>query len=494
MVRAGATLRPETGRSDVSDLHELTADQQLAGIRAGTFSPRELVDHYLDRVERLDGRIGSFITVLGDEARIAAAEAEAVRRTTPAEDLPPLFGLPIAIKDLHPTAGIRTTMGSAAFADFVPAVDGVAVNAIRRAGAILVGKTHAPEFGPCCYTQSELAAEAVTPYDLGRSASGSSGGSAAAVAAGLVGIAHASDGAGSTRTPAANCGLVGYKPSRGRVSPAIPSFASLGIEGPVARTVADAALLLDVMARPAAGDLYPAPDGEPNSFRKAASAQPPRLRVARYRDPGLDAEVHPDCVAAYEKATALLGELGHEIVDIDHPLGTTGMADLLEPMASLFAVGVATTVRTMVPPDRRELLRPLTTYYVARGERTDVIGYALALGQLVSAASATLRAFASYDVVLTPTTTAPPMPCGAFRLDDAEQALAAMWQWTAFTPLASLTGQPAVSLPVHVGGDGLPVGVHLTAQLHRDEVLFSLGAQLEGAVGWQDRHPEVWRS
>ncbi len=478
----------------MSDLHELTAVQQVAGIRAGELSPRELVEHYLDRIERHDAQLGAFITVLADEAREAAANAEDVLKQTSPEELPPLFGLPIGIKDLHPTAGIRTTMGSAAFADFVPDVDGPAVGAIRRAGAIVIGKTHAPEFGPCCYTQSDLAPEAVTPYDTTRSASGSSGGSAAAVAGGLVPIAQASDGAGSTRTPAANCGLVGFKPSRGRISPPIPSYISLGIEGAVARTVADAALLLDVMSELDPGDLYPAPKKEPDGFRKAASTEPRRLQIARYRDPGLDTEVHPECLTAYEKATALLAELGHEIVDIDHPLGPTGMGEMLDPLVTLFAVGIDVTVRTMVPADRRELLRPLTKFFLARGERMGAADYALSLAAMVTAAAATLRAFAPYDCVLTPTTTAPPTPCGTFRLDDGDQACAAMLNWSAFTPPANLTGQPSVSVPFHMTADGLPVGVLLTGRLHQDELLVSLASQIEPAIGWQDRHPEMWRA
>ncbi|MCA1704366.1 MAG: amidase, partial [Actinobacteria bacterium] len=432
----------------MSDLHELSALEQVRGMRAGEVSPRDLVEHYLDRIDRHDATLGTFITVIGDEAREAAVAAERMLAKTGVEALPRLFGLPIAIKDLHPTAGIRTTMGSAAFADLVPDADGVAVGAIRRAGAIVLGKTHAPEFGPCCYTQSDLVPEAVTPYDLTRSASGSSGGSAAAVAAGLVGLAHASDGLGSVRTPAANCGLVGLKPSRGRVSAPVPSFISLGIEGPVARTVADAALLLDVMAEPNPGDLYSAPPLAPDAFSVAAATEPRRLRIARYSHPGFDVRVNPQCLSAFERASELLEDLGHHVTDIDHPLGPTGIQDLLEPILSLLGVRMVMAVRAMVPPDRRELLRPLTKFFVELGEHVGGAQYGAAISQLESVTSSTLRAFAPYDAVLTPTTTDLPMPCGTFRMDDGREAAGAMLGWSAFTPLANLTGQPAVSLPL----------------------------------------------
>lgn len=475
------------------ELHDLTATQQASGVRSRDVSPLELVDHYLERIDRYDRPLGAFVTVLAEQARKTAHEAETQLARSSPDELPPLFGLPIAIKDLHPTAGIRTTMGSAALSEFVPDTDGVAVAAIRDAGAIVVGKTHAPEFGPCCYTQSDVAPEAVTPYDSERSASGSSGGSAAAVAARLVGVAHSSDGAGSTRTPAANCGLVGLKPSRGRVSPGVPGFAAFGTEGPIARTVEDAALLLDVMARPHAASLYPAPQRQPTHFREAASTAPGRLQIARYRDPGLDQAVDAECIAAYEQTSRLLESFGHEIVDIEHPLGATGMAALMDPLATVFAVGLATMVGSVVAPERRHLLRPLTQYFVRRGESTSGPAHAVALGTLAAAAASAVASFAPYDAVLTPTTTQPAMLCGAFRLDDGEEAIEAMWRWTAFTPLANFTGQPAISLPVHATPDGLPIGVLLTSALYHDDLLLSLGNQLEEALSWQHRRPDLTR-
>lgn len=472
------------------ELHDLTATQQAAGINAGELKPSELVDHYLERIDRFDEPLGAFVTILADEARAAARDAEAQLRGS-GDELPPLLGVPIAIKDLHATAGIRTTMGSAALADFVPQAETGAVGPIRRSGAVILGKTHAPEFGPCCYTQSDLAPEAVTPYDIERSASGSSGGSAAAVAARLVGFAHSSDGAGSTRTPAANCGLVGLKPSRGLVSPPVAGFASFGIEGPMARTIEDTALLLDVMAQPQTGDLYPAPSGPADRFRKAAARSPKRLRIARYRDPGLDDEADPECVTAYERASRTLEDRGHEIVDITHPLGATGMEPLKDALATAFAVGMAAMVKTAISPDRHDLLRPLTHYYVRRGEATPAPDYALALGQLAAGASAAIASFAPHDVVLTPTTIEPAMPRGAFRLDDGDQAIDAMWRWTVFTPLASMTGQPAISLPVHVTPTGVPVGVHLSSALYNDGLLLALGTELESVIRWQDRQPDL---
>jgi amidase len=246
------------------ELHDLTALEQAAAIRSGDISPTELVEHYLDRIDRLSDVTGAFITVTDELARKQAKLAESRLGD---DDLPLLFGVPTAIKDLNQTAGIRTTFGSATMEQFVPDVSDEVVLRLERAGMISLGKTNTPEFGSPCYTEPDVAPPARTPYDLDRMAGGSSGGAAAAVAAGLVPFAQGSDGGGSIRIPASCCGLFGLKPSRGRISggPVYGDPVGLGTAGPLTRTVRDAAAMLDVMAGPAAGDpswAPPLPAGE----------------------------------------------------------------------------------------------------------------------------------------------------------------------------------------------------------------------------------------
>ncbi|MEP6815375.1 MAG: amidase, partial [Marmoricola sp.] len=295
----------------MTELHDLSALEQGAAIRRGETTAAELVDHYLDRIARLSEDLGAFVTVTGDAARRSAS-------TLTGEG--PLAGVPTAIKDLNQTAGVPTMFGSALLRDFVPDVSDEVVLRIERAGLVSLGKTNTPEFGSPCYTEPDVAPPAVTPYDTSRMAGGSSGGAAAAVAAGLVPVAQGSDGGGSIRIPASCCGLVGFKPTRGVISSA-PTYGDpvgLATNGPLARTVRDAAALLDVMAGRAVGDPTWAPV-EP--YLVACDHEPGRLRVARFVAPVIaEADVDPECRTAWEHASRLLEELGHEVVDVEVPV------------------------------------------------------------------------------------------------------------------------------------------------------------------------------
>jgi amidase len=267
--------------------HDLTALEQRDALRGGDISSKELTEHYLARIDRYDEQLGAFVEVTADLARIEAAKADDALH---AGDHSPLLGMPIAFKDLHFVAGVPITMGSTAIDPMVMPVDAWTVGLLRQAGSVTLGTTHAPEFGAPCYTHSDVVGRpAVTPYDTTRYAAGSSGGAAAAVAAGLLPAAHGSDGAGSIRLPAAACGLVGLKPTRGRVSTApLPSFQSWTTEGPLTRTVADAGLLLDVMANPPASELHRRGRERDESFLDAALSPPPRHRkIAVWTDNGL---------------------------------------------------------------------------------------------------------------------------------------------------------------------------------------------------------------
>lgn len=466
----------------MGQLHDLTGLEQAAAIRAGETSPAELVAHYLERIDRLSGEFGAFVTVTADRAREAAAR--------PLVATGPLAGVPTAIKDLNATAGVRTTYGAALFADNVPDFSDELVLRLERSGLISLGKTNTPEFGSPCYTEPEVAPPAVTPWDTTRMAGGSSGGAAAAVAGGLVPLAQGSDGGGSIRIPASCCGLVGFKPSRGRISgaPMYGDVTGLATAGSIARTVRDAAALLDMMAGRVVGDPFWAPE-EAQPFLKACDREQTRLKVARLATPVIaEAEVAPECRRAWEDASRLLADLGHEVVDIDPPMPAAAVPTFEVCWAVLTALSTAN-----LSAEQRTRLRPLTRWLGERGEQVSAPRFGLALGELRRVAARTLTELAAYDVVLTPTLAALPLPVGALR-DDADSAadFEAQKRFTPWTSMWNVTGSPSVSLPLHHTDDGLPVGVMLAAAPGADALLFALAAQIEEAAPWRDRVPPCW--
>lgn len=475
----------------VAETHDLTALEQAAAVRARKLSPVEIVEHYLDRVQRHDARLGAFVTVTPEVAVEQARAAErAVMEADGTGTWPSLYGVPVPIKDLAMVDGVPTTFGSAAYDDFVPPVDDGVAARVREAGGILLGKTNTPEFGLPCYTESAVAPPARTPWDPQRSAGGSSGGAAAAVAAGLAPVAHGSDGGGSIRIPASACGLVGLKPARGRVTngPHLQDVTGLPVHGPLARTVGDVAALLDAMAGQAPGDPYwvpPLPEGR--TFLSAADREPGRLRIGCYRQPVLtETEVHPDCVAAYENAVELLIELGHDVVEVAPPFGP-------DSVPSFETVWTVLAAANPVPPEREERLMPLTRWMRDRGSRIDAPDHAAALAAMQRLTREAVRATAAYDAVLTPTLAQPPAFVGALR-DDADPARDFENQkaFTPFTAPYNVTGQPAISLPLHWNDEGLPIGVMLAGRPAEEVTLISLGAQLERARPWRERHPSLW--
>lgn len=470
-------------------LHDLTMLEQAAAVRAEEVSPVELTEHYLRRIDELDATLGAYVTVTADRALADAAADEAALLERPS-DLPALHGVPVPVKDLAATRGVRTTYGSAAYARFVPDWDDTVVALLRAAGTVLLGKTSTPEFGAPCYTEPAVAPPARTPWDLTRSAGGSSGGAAAAVAAGLASAAHGSDGGGSCRIPASVCGVVGLKPSRGRVSlgPVKADVSGLPTDGVLARTVADCAALLDAIAQPVPGDPYPAaplPPGE--TFLAAAGRDPGRLRVARYLDPVIDdAPVHSECAQAYEHASWLLERLGHDVEDVPRPFDPA-MVPVFE------VVWAVLTTLTPVAPSDEQLLRPLTRWLRGRGAATSAPQFALAMVAMQQAARRAVAALAPYDAVLTPTLAQPPVPVGALR-DDADPArdFAAQERFSPYAAVWNVTGMPAISLPLWWSSDGLPIGVMLAARRGEEARMLALAAQLEAAEPWRDRHPPRW--
>jgi amidase len=473
----------------MTQLHDLSALELAAAIRRREVSPTEAARHCLDRVDRLDAEVGAFVTLTPDAALAEAAAAERTLRTGSGR-LPPLLGVPTAVKDLNMVKGVPARLGSRVYADFVPDYDDAVVTLMRAAGLISIGKTATPEFGLPCYTETDLGPPARTPWDLERLAGGSSGGAAAAVAAGFLPIAQGSDGGGSIRIPAAVCGLVGLKPSRGRVSrgPLDLDATRLGVLGPLARTVRDAAVFLDAVSVPQPGDPDrppPLPDDE--TFLAACDRDPGRLRIGRYLDSPMDTELDPQVRAAWADTGRLLAELGHEVVDTTAPVPR----EAVPAFERVWSVSAATVP---VPPGREEELRPLTRHLRARGRAVTGPQFADALGQLNVHARRGIAGSAGFDAVLTPTVAMLARPVGWFTADgDPAADFERQKAFTPYTAMYNTTGQPAISLPLCTSTEGLPIGMMLAGRPGGEAMLLALGAQLEAARPWRERIPEIWR-
>ncbi len=477
----------------MTQIHDKTALELARAIRQGELSPVEITDHYLDRIDRLNEQTGAFYTVTADLAREQAKAAEQAvadsRKQGTQDALPPFTGVPIPIKDLNLVAGVRATFGSTLLADNVAEEDDYVVAELRKAGIVITGKTATPEFGLPCYTETKIGPPARTPWDLTRSAGGSSGGAGAAVAAGLAPAAQGSDGGGSIRIPASVCGLFGIKPSRGRISggPLMPDLFGLSTDGPLTRTVADAAALLDAMTCSYPGDLYsvPAlPAGE--SFLGHASREPGKLKIGRSAKnvvPG--AAVHDDCMAAYEDASKLLADLGHEIVDMELPFGDDAV-----PMFEYLWYTMATLAP--VQPEQEAELLPLTRYLRGRGLKVQAVELIFAQAYLQSVTRNAISVLNAYDAFLSPTLASPPVPVGYFDEVDPAENFERQKRFTPYTALYNISGQPAVNLPLYVNADGLPIGVMLAGRIGDEATLISLSAQVEAARPWRDRHPAIW--
>ncbi|OLT26424.1 amidase [Nocardiopsis sp. CNR-923] len=474
----------------MTQIHELPAHRLADLVRSRELSPREIAEHCLERIERLDPAFGAFVAVSPEQVLEQARYAEKrVMRDTP-EALPALLGVPLPIKDLDQMAGAPTTFGSRAV-DPVPApVDDGPVAALRSAGALLLGKTNTPEFGCTCYTENDVAPPSRNPWDTDRTPGGSSGGAAVAVAARLAPVAHGSDGGGSLRIPASACGLVGLKPTRGRVSggPHRPDLVGLSTSGPLARSVLDAALLLDAMAGSRPGDLYTAPPLAPDeTFADHARRDPGRLRVGRYADAGsVGAPVHPDVLAAYDAATELLVGLGHDVEEIPTPGDAHFGSAFAEDFGVLWA---AMASAHPVDPGRERELRPITQWLRARARATPVPAYVAACARLQKGVRSLIAATEPYDVLLSPTLALPPTPIGHFDRGGPEQEFRRMSEFTPFTSVYNVSGQPSASVPLHQSPDGLPIGVMLTGRMGGEGTLLSLAAQLEAARPWAHRLP-----
>ncbi|RMI32984.1 amidase [Nocardia stercoris] len=463
----------------MAELHELSALEQGAAVRSGEVGVVELVEHHLARIARLNPESHAFLTVTVEQAR-AAARAFAGSEF---EQASPLAGVPTAIKDQLGVPGTPTTFGSAAFRDHRPEIESAGTALLRRGGLISLGKTNLPEFAAGLYTDNDLTGSVRSPWDRTRTAGGSSGGAAVAVATGLVPVAHGTDGGGSIRIPSSACGLFGLKASRGRVSngPNGIDVTGLSCHGPLARTVRDAAAFLDVLAIPQTGDPYRAQQLPPGqTYLAAADAEPGRLRIGAYAT-----GAGPEAARAYREAIDLLVGLGHDVIEIENPA---------EPaVAEAFAVVWSIQqLHHQVPPEREELLRPISRWWREFGRQVTGERLFAALATLQLGGRRALTAFAPYDAILTPTLAQlPPSPDWFTAPDDRLVELARQGEVSPYAGLFNVTGQPAASLPLHWTEDGFPVGVTLAGRPAGEAQLLSLSAQLEAARPWAHRRPPV---
>jgi amidase len=448
----------------------LPALEQARLIREQAVSPVEIVEEYVQRIERIDPVLNSYVTVCADQALAQA------RDPRPG----PFSGVPLPIKDLAETAGIRTTYSCRAFADYVPAKDAALVRRIRDAGFIILGKTNTPEFGTTAVTESDLNGICRNPWNPSHTPGGSSGGAAAAVAAGLAPLAQGGDGAGSIRIPASCCGLFGIKPTRGRTSTApFGNVHGFAVYGPIARTVADAAALLDVISGPEPGDPHAAPPPE-RSFLEEVGVPADRLRIALVLDPPSRTRVDPVCANTAREAGALLEELGHDVEEV--------YVDWGEDLRELFTV-VWQTIPTLYVSDTSQL-EPLNAALAARALATSSAEYLRGYSLLQQYGRRVAAFCAGYDVVLTPTLALPPVPVGWVREpEDPWEQYARAIEFAPFTAPVNVAGLPAVSIPISWTQEGLPVGVQLVASANEEPVLLRLCAQIEEARPWADTHP-----
>jgi amidase len=468
----------------------LDAVTQAEMVRKGDVTPRELVEAAIARAERVNPQLHAILTPLYDKARKAAADPNLPRG--------PLHGVPFLLKDIMGySAGDPYHMGMAALRDFVAPHDTYVAQKVRAAGLVVIGRTNVPELGTIPSTEPLAYGPSHNPWDLTRSPGGSSGGSAAAVAAGVVPVAHGNDGGGSIRIPASVCGLVGLKPSRGRSSlgPDLgDGVGGLSVEGSVSRTVRDTAVLLDVIEGLMPGDPYVAPAPQ-RPYREEVGADPGSLRIGIMRvAPAGATMVDADCVAATEDAAKLLASLGHRVED-SHPAALDEM-ETFQHFGIMFAVATARILdgvgdllgRTLGADD----VEPFNWTLAEMGNAVSARQYLRTVDWLFGYSRRVAAWWADgFDLLLTPTVPEPPWTLGGFHGIDPMMAGLRSQTLCAFTGPFNMTGQPAISLPLFWNAAGLPIGVQLVGAYGREDVLLRVAAQLEAARPRADRHPPI---
>ncbi len=465
---------------------------ELAGmVRSGEISASELVQTSLERIEEFNPRLNAFVDIDGERA------LDAARAIGPGDERP-FAGVPIAIKNNRPVSGLRLTYGCPLLKDFTADYDHNVTRRLRDAGFVVVGSTTLPEYGILPTTETRLFGPTRNPWDVQRSPGGSSGGAAAAVAAGMVPVAHGNDGGGSIRIPAACCGLVGLKPQRGRIS-AAPELGEslLGIDGVLSRTVADTAAILDVLAGYEVGDASWAPPPA-RSFAAAAAAVPERLRIALTTLPPLaEAAVDPQCARAVQDAAGLLRELGHDVQEVDPPWQVDGITELFSAVFCTH-VGLSIAFSGIVAGRgaggiSEEDMEPLSwAIYSMVGKLNAVEGFGATV-RLQAFTRQLVEFLEPYDALLTPALAERPLMLGTLDpyASNPFEAFTRAGLYTPFTPIFNASGQPAISLPLFQGEDGLPLAVQLAAAPAREDTLLALATQLEEARPWAQRRPAL---
>ncbi|MBM3661889.1 MAG: amidase [Actinobacteria bacterium] len=464
-----------------------TAIDLAAAIRRREVSPVEVLDEYLSEVDRLNPVLNAVVFRDDDRARAEAQAAADLVTSRDAADLPPFCGVPVPIKDLDDVEGWPTSYGSLGTADGPVDQDSLEVERLEDAGFVLMGKTATPEFGAISCTESQRFGATRNPWNTDHTPGGSSGGAGAAVAAGMAPVAHASDGGGSIRIPASCNGLVGLKPSRNRVLGRVESLHGASTNGVLTRTVADTAAVLDVLGAPDPGSWNFAPP-EDTPFRDAVREDPGRLRIRLCAENALGLEPDPAVVDAMDAAGAQLEALGHH-VELAPPHWPDAAAFLTSFLIvwSTISAGTPIVDETKLEPHVRADRVSARTY--------DAITYVESLQQLQLASRQFTEQFGrDFDVLVSPTMAVLPPRVGAIWLGAEEEPSAPIANATpmaCYTAVFNVTGQPAISLPLHVDDSGLPVGVQFAAGPWQDRLLLQLGAQLEAAAPWADRHPSL---
>ncbi|MGA3146416.1 MAG: amidase [Acidimicrobiales bacterium] len=459
-----------------------TALEIASAIRAMDVSPLEVLDACLQRVDERNPALNAVIWRNDEDAR-GDAKKLGDRIAVGAEDLPPFAGVPLPIKDLLPVAGQPVTYGSRGAPPGPSGVSEPIADAFVAAGFILTGRTNTPEFGSITVTENSLFGATRNPWNPLHTSGGSSGGAGSAVASGMFPVAHASDGGGSIRIPASCCGLVGLKPSRGRVPSTVPGWQGMVTEGALSRTVADSAAVLDVISAPDPFAWSNAPRPT-RPFADEVGADPGRLRVALCTVSALGLQVAAEAIAAVEHTGRLLEAAGHHVstldTDVFDPEG-------LGPFLHVINAGLAETDGI-----DWERVEPHNRAAYAAAEEVDSLTFVRSLGQLQRMSRKIVARFdTEFDLLVTPTMSIEPPGVG---LLDAVHAGAGapvleVVAMAAFTAIFNITGQPAISLPLHVAASGLPVGVQIVAGPWREAQLVRVASFLEQADPWSGRHP-----
>ncbi len=478
-------------------------------VRKREVSPTELLEEAIHRIETVNPQINAVIHPLYDLAR------QQVQQGLPEG---PFQGVPFLLKDLlahH--AGVPTRSGSRFFQSFVPDYDSEIVRRYRAAGVVILGKTSTPELGITPFTEPALFGPTRNPWDLSRTAGGSSGGSAAAVAARVVPLAHGNDGGGSIRIPASCCGLFGLKPSRGRIpmGPDIgEAWRGMAIHHVLTLSVRDSAAMLDATAGPDVGAPYVAPPPT-RPFLEEVGRDPGRLRIAFTTTPLLPGTVHPDCVKGVEETARLCAELGHYVEEAAPAIDGRAFArDFLTMVCAETRADIEEGETLVGRKPTYGDFEPSTWALGLLGREISAGEFSRALRSLQRAARKVAQFFEKYDVLLTPTLATPPMEHGWLQPKGAE-AIAMRWlgrlnagglirtlagiealaenvfAFIPFTPVFNVTGQPAMSVPLYWNEEGLPIGMHFVARYGDEATLFRLAGQLEQARPWFDRRPPV---